>query len=278
MGRREWSSCHCRAISCVSAVSGRRAGAGDGRAHRMPRFPAVAVADQEPARVDAVAEVHEQVAGLLGDPGLGAVGGDSGGVRAAASVLDHDKHVGFLPPQLPSRRTGQCTTATADVFDFATKGGRRHEASPLRAGDQYALQPLKVEFSWSTGAAGTLWRPRAGGGRRALPRRWQTVQNLNHSARGEPVGHRRSAEVRRWLPGLQAEGLDDVTPGLPAPAARREDAGVPRFAYRPPARPSRPCRPCHAAPCGRPLGSRLRRRWRWWWRRPPRVGRAGTRR
>ena len=54
---------------------------------------AVAVADQEPEPVGVVAEVHEQVAGLLGDPGPGGVGGDPGDVHAAAAVLDHDEHV-----------------------------------------------------------------------------------------------------------------------------------------------------------------------------------------
>jgi hypothetical protein len=41
---------------------------------------AVSVADQEPKFGDAVAEVDEQVAGLLGDPGAGGVGGDPGEV------------------------------------------------------------------------------------------------------------------------------------------------------------------------------------------------------
>ena len=43
--------------------------------------------------VGAVAEVHEQVAGLLGDPGSGGVGGDPGEVHAAAAVLDHEEDV-----------------------------------------------------------------------------------------------------------------------------------------------------------------------------------------
>jgi hypothetical protein len=40
-----------------------------------------------------VVEVHEQVAGLLGDPGAGGVGGDSGDVDAAGAVLDHEQDV-----------------------------------------------------------------------------------------------------------------------------------------------------------------------------------------
>ena len=54
---------------------------------------AVPVADQEPELVGVVAEVHEQVAGLLGDPGPGGVGGDPGDVHAAAAVLDHHEDV-----------------------------------------------------------------------------------------------------------------------------------------------------------------------------------------
>ena len=40
-----------------------------------------------------VTEVHQQVAGLLGDPGAGGVGGDPGEVYAAAAVLDDDEDV-----------------------------------------------------------------------------------------------------------------------------------------------------------------------------------------
>ena len=54
---------------------------------------AVPVADQEPEPVGAIAEVHQQVAGLLGDPGPGGVGGDPGDVHAAAVVLDNDENV-----------------------------------------------------------------------------------------------------------------------------------------------------------------------------------------
>jgi hypothetical protein len=39
------------------------------------------------------AEVHDQVAGLLGDPGAGRAGGDPGDVHAAAAVFDHDQDV-----------------------------------------------------------------------------------------------------------------------------------------------------------------------------------------
>ena len=54
---------------------------------------AVPVADQESEPVGAVVEVHEQVAGLLGDPGPGRMVSDPGDVHAAAPVLDHDQDV-----------------------------------------------------------------------------------------------------------------------------------------------------------------------------------------
>jgi hypothetical protein len=53
----------------------------------------IAVADQEPELLGAVAEVHEQVAGLLGDPGAGGMGGDPGDTYAAGAVLDHHEDV-----------------------------------------------------------------------------------------------------------------------------------------------------------------------------------------
>jgi D-3-phosphoglycerate dehydrogenase len=53
----------------------------------------VPVADQVPKLGGAVAEVHQQVAGLLGDPGSRRMGGDPGEVYATAAVLDHYEHV-----------------------------------------------------------------------------------------------------------------------------------------------------------------------------------------
>jgi hypothetical protein len=52
-----------------------------------------ATADQEVEPVGAVAQVHEQVAGLLGDPGPSGVRGDPGNVHATTLVLDHDQDV-----------------------------------------------------------------------------------------------------------------------------------------------------------------------------------------
>ena len=54
---------------------------------------AVPVTDQEPESVGAIAEIHEQVAGLFSDPDPRRVGGDPGDVHVAAVVLDHDEDV-----------------------------------------------------------------------------------------------------------------------------------------------------------------------------------------
>ena len=54
---------------------------------------AVPVADQKPEPIGAVAELHQQVASLLGDPVPCGVGGDPGEVHVAAVVLDHDEDV-----------------------------------------------------------------------------------------------------------------------------------------------------------------------------------------
>ena len=54
---------------------------------------AVPVADQESESFGAIVEVHQQVAGLLGHPGPGRMGGDPGNVHAATGVLDHHEDV-----------------------------------------------------------------------------------------------------------------------------------------------------------------------------------------
>jgi len=67
-------------------------GAGEDRVERSGEL-AVTVMDQEPQPVGSIVEVHEQVAGLLSDPGPGRVGGDPGDVHVAAAVLDHHEDV-----------------------------------------------------------------------------------------------------------------------------------------------------------------------------------------
>jgi hypothetical protein len=54
---------------------------------------AVAVADEEPESSTGVLEVHEQVAGLFGEPGCGGVSGDAQDVHAAGGVLEDEEDV-----------------------------------------------------------------------------------------------------------------------------------------------------------------------------------------
>ena len=88
----------------------------------------VAVADQEPEPVGAVVEVHEQVAGLLGDPGAGRVGGDPGDVHAATVVLDDDENVE------PAQEDG---VDVGEVDGEDRVGLRGQELSPGRSGSSW---------------------------------------------------------------------------------------------------------------------------------------------
>jgi hypothetical protein len=54
---------------------------------------AVAIPDQEPELSRAVAEVHQQVPCLLGDPGSSRVRGDAQQVHAAGGMLDYEQNV-----------------------------------------------------------------------------------------------------------------------------------------------------------------------------------------
>ena len=53
----------------------------------------VAVADQKPEAPTGIIEVHEQVAGLLGEPGSGGVGSDAKDVHPAGGVLDDEEAI-----------------------------------------------------------------------------------------------------------------------------------------------------------------------------------------
>ena len=86
---------------------------------------AVPVADQEPEPVGAIAEIHQQVAGLLGDPGPGRVCGDPGEVHAATLVLDHDQNV-------EAAQEDGVDVGEVDREDRVSLGGE--ELSPGRTG------------------------------------------------------------------------------------------------------------------------------------------------
>ena len=53
----------------------------------------VAVADEEPKATTGIVEVHEEIAGLLGLPGSGRVGGDAEDVHPAGGVLDDEEDI-----------------------------------------------------------------------------------------------------------------------------------------------------------------------------------------
>jgi hypothetical protein len=55
--------------------------------------PGVSITDEEPEPLPGVIEVDGQVAGLLGQPGAGGVGGDAEDVDAAGGVLDDEERV-----------------------------------------------------------------------------------------------------------------------------------------------------------------------------------------
>jgi hypothetical protein len=54
----------------------------------------VPIAEQEPDRGDLLVEIHEQVAGHLGDPGIVGMIGDAEDPDAAGGVFDDREHVG----------------------------------------------------------------------------------------------------------------------------------------------------------------------------------------
>jgi hypothetical protein len=59
----------------------------------------VAVPDEEPEAAAGVVEIHAEVAGLLGQPGAGGMGGDAEQVHPAGGALDDEERVqGSLAP------------------------------------------------------------------------------------------------------------------------------------------------------------------------------------
>ena len=69
-------------------------GIGEDRVERGGEVRA-AVADHEPGPVRLLAEIHHQVAGLLGGPFPGGMQGDAEDADAPGCVLDHGKDVGL---------------------------------------------------------------------------------------------------------------------------------------------------------------------------------------
>jgi hypothetical protein len=162
---------------------------------------AVPIADQEPELLGAVAEVHQEVAGLLGDPGAGGMGGNPGEVHAATAVLDHHQDV---------------DAAQEDGVDVGEVDGE----------DRVGLRGQEL----SPGRPGPLW-----GGVDA-----RRLQDLSDGGGGDPLAESdqlaldTSVTPRRVLPGhpqhQRPDGLrDGRTTGLPpriGPAVS-DQVGVP---------------------------------------------------
>ena len=110
---------------------------------------AVPVADQESEPVGAIAEVHEQVAGLLGNPGPGRVGGDPGGVHAATAVLDHHEDV----------EAAQEDGVDVSEIDREDRSGLRgEELSPGRTGPSWrGIESRALFMIFQTVEAATEW-------------------------------------------------------------------------------------------------------------------------
>lgn len=102
----------------------------------------VAVADQNPKTLSGVVEVHEQVAGQLGQPSAGGMRGDTEDVHAAGRMLDDEEHV--------QPRNVACRGGTS------RKPGSR-ALGPART--QLALHPCDIPSSGSPGpSAAPVWR------------------------------------------------------------------------------------------------------------------------
>jgi hypothetical protein len=109
---------------------------------------AVSVADQETELGGAVAEVHEQVAGLLGDPGAGGVGGDPGEVYTTAAVLDHDQD---------AEAAQEYGVDVGEVDHEDRVGLRREELSPGGPGPSGAGSSPALFKMFQTVEAATEW-------------------------------------------------------------------------------------------------------------------------
>jgi choline dehydrogenase-like flavoprotein len=67
----------------------------------------IPVTKEEPELLDAACEVHEQVAGLLGHPHPGRVGGHPEDVYPAGGMLDREQHLQALQQHCVEEKTGR---------------------------------------------------------------------------------------------------------------------------------------------------------------------------
>ena len=96
----------------------------------------VAIADKEPEAAAGVVEIHDEVAGLLGQPGAGGVGGDAEDVYPAGAVLDDEERVQPVQGDGVEVNRSHARIACAGPQEFGPGGS----GSPRRWVDAGAVQ------------------------------------------------------------------------------------------------------------------------------------------
>jgi hypothetical protein len=104
-------------------------GAGQGRVERCGELPGP-VADQEPEAGGVVAEVHQEIADLLGGPRPIRVCGDPGDVHVAGADLDHEQAV----QALDGHRAVDVKKSAASIVAACACRNRRQVVSVCRFG------------------------------------------------------------------------------------------------------------------------------------------------
>jgi hypothetical protein len=169
----------------------------------------VAVANQQPEAVDFFVEVHQQVAGLLSDPGAGRVSGDPGQMHPPPLDLDDEPH---LQPSQANVVDGEQITRQRSLAPGAQKLiPGRPTAAGSRAETMSTQDPLHRRRRHPNPDAATLpHRPRvppAG----VLPRRPHNQTNdLPVQPAGTAAGVRKGPVAVHQLP-CQRSSVDGVT-------------------------------------------------------------------
>ena len=110
-----------------------------------------AVADEEPEPGGAVAEIHDEVAGLLGGPGPVGMSGHAQDVQVAVADLEHEQHVE------PSQRERAVDVEEVDREHAGGLGAQ--ELPPAGVG---VPRPVPVGCGGASGSAGSSRRRRGG--------------------------------------------------------------------------------------------------------------------
>jgi hypothetical protein len=99
---------------------------------------AVPVPDKKPELGGTVTEIHQRVAGLLGDSGSGGVGGDPGDVYPPGFVFDHDEYVD------PAGKTVSTWAKSTARMAWACAVRNCFEVGPDRGGAGSILAAFKI--------------------------------------------------------------------------------------------------------------------------------------